>query len=735
MKVYQFVYLFVYIYCASGSKNFAKDYYVSVNGSDDWDGTSPKNDPSSNVGPWKTIKHAINKIRQLRKFPQSIQDETTLNIMAGTYYQDATLNLNKRDSFLNIVTYKGDDVSISGGFLLDTSWTQSGNILQTQFAGKCPAEVFYGNYRLLPARSANTQWKPNMSIGKEPYNEITGLLVETNTCTRNSTKYSQTCPDENRNGFVLNNEISGDWKFLEQTEILIFHSWIAEYVKIDKIVVQDGKRKVMFQKPLKHAPVGTHVVPSGWRFLIFNNIALLDTPGEYVCVEDSGIAHLSYIPPNNYGSDFILSNIETIMRFNGVSNVKLKGLKFQHSSSGGKGKDSWNWGAQSAIRLISSSDIDIEDCLFSHTGVTGLNLQNANRILIQNNVFSDMGYHGIMMMFNKMKSGTMEDVMIRNNYFDGCGNSRYWQPGCLWIGGYKNISVINNEITNTAYMGVGVRGLMPHGDKYWSDNGIIEPTRDDYVFHIEFNHIHDFGNGILNDYGAVYIGTSKVVCYKAPLDQVQKFCYTYIHVYNNLIHDSRSFKDDAAGLYSDSGTCGNTFENNIFYGNSGKPLYHHCGLDNISKNNYIHRKMGRSPPDHFWGGCETSSSGPQRYSNFKNIYYLESAEGFTFSKPWYRFYNEKPNFHNNLYWSQQQGDKNLKLFPSNSWNEFLTFDEWTASGQDANSIWNDPLFLDPSVGNYLLDPQSPAWNLGIKQIQLDKFGLQTKPKYYCEIGF
>ena len=45
MKVYQFVYLFVYIYCASGSKNFAKDYYVSVNGSDDWDGTSPKNDP------------------------------------------------------------------------------------------------------------------------------------------------------------------------------------------------------------------------------------------------------------------------------------------------------------------------------------------------------------------------------------------------------------------------------------------------------------------------------------------------------------------------------------------------------------------------------------------------------------------------------------------------------------------------------------------------------------------
>ena len=47
-----------------------------------------------------------------------------------------------------------------------------------------------------------------------------------------------------------------------------------------------------------------------------------------------------------------------------------------------------------------------------------------------------------------------EDVMISNNYFDGCGISHYWQPACIWVGGYKNVSVINNEITNVPNHGI-----------------------------------------------------------------------------------------------------------------------------------------------------------------------------------------------------------------------------------------------------------------------------------------
>lgn len=47
---------------------------------------------------------------------------------------------------------------------------------------------------------------------------------------------------------------------------------------------------------------------------------------------------------------------------------------------------------------------------------------------------------------------------------------------------------------------------MPHGGSYWEENGVVEPTREDYVYHVEFNHIYQYGQGILNDMGAVHSG-------------------------------------------------------------------------------------------------------------------------------------------------------------------------------------------------------------------------------------
>ena len=47
---------------------------------------------------------------------------------------------------------------------------------------------------------------------------------------------------------------------------------------------------------------------------------------------------------------------------------------------------------------------------------------------------------------------------------------------------------------------------MPHGGSYWEENGVVEPTREDYVYHVEFNHIYQYGQGILNDMGAVHAG-------------------------------------------------------------------------------------------------------------------------------------------------------------------------------------------------------------------------------------
>ena len=66
----------------------------------------------------------------------------------------------------------------------------------------------------------------------------------------------------------------------------------------------------------------------------------------------------------------------------------------------------------------------------------------------------------------------------------------------------------------------------------------------------------------------------------------------------------------------------------------------------------------------------------------------------------------------------------MKIFPDEK-----NWSEWIASGNDSASIWADPLFEDPYNRKYSIAENSPAWSLGIKQIQLDNFGIQSILKH------
>ena len=141
-------------------------------------------------------------------------------------------------------------------------------------------------------------------------------------------------------------------------------------------------------------------------------------PGEYVCVEEAGEAVFSYIPPSDLGVEVpVMSKLETILIL-GASSVTLQGLKFQHSSY--YGKDGYNFG-NAAVKVFNSEGININNCQFAHTGMTGLSVANSDDVQVQQNVFMDMGYHGLLIKDSK----PTRNVKISNNYFDGCGTSRF----------------------------------------------------------------------------------------------------------------------------------------------------------------------------------------------------------------------------------------------------------------------------------------------------------------------
>ena len=97
---------------------------------------------------------------------------------------------------------------------------------------------------------------------------------------------------------------------------------------------ENGRRKVMFQEPLSHAAVGTWIRSGALRYLVVNNRAVLDAPGEYVCTQEGEEAVISWIPPDSVTTPHItpvMAGPEILVQMTNVQGVSLEGVKFHHA--------------------------------------------------------------------------------------------------------------------------------------------------------------------------------------------------------------------------------------------------------------------------------------------------------------------------------------------------------------------------------------------------------------------
>ena len=78
---------------------------------------------------------------------------------------------------------------------------------------------------------------------------------------------------------------------------------------------------------------GKYATSGDWRYLIFNNLALLDAPGEYVCINNGdGTSDFSYIPPvGDENTDVVVSQLKTLIDMSQVTDFQLDG-KWNYSA-------------------------------------------------------------------------------------------------------------------------------------------------------------------------------------------------------------------------------------------------------------------------------------------------------------------------------------------------------------------------------------------------------------------
>ena len=76
-----------------------------------------------------------------------------------------------------------------------------------------------------------------------------------------------------------------------------------------------------------------------WSFEVScRNIAVLDVPGEYVCVQEAeDLAVISWIAPDGVEDDVtpVMTKLEIIIQAVGTEQINIEGLQFHHTTYNG----------------------------------------------------------------------------------------------------------------------------------------------------------------------------------------------------------------------------------------------------------------------------------------------------------------------------------------------------------------------------------------------------------------
>jgi parallel beta-helix repeat protein len=248
----------------------------------------------------------------------------------------------------------------------------------------------------------------------------------------------------------------------------------------------------------------------------------------------------------------------------------------------------------------------------------------------------------------------------------------------VWIGSAADNEVLHNEISDLYYSAISVGWRWGYAPSYAKRN------------HIEWNHLHHLGKGLLSDMGGVYtLGPSEGTT-----------------VSHNLIHDVICLTYGGWGLYTDEGSSGITLEGNVTYNTTDGGFHQHYGKDNIVRNNVLA----------FSEEFQLKRSRDEDHRSFtfeKNILVYDHGELMSSNGV---NSTEHLLLKDNIYWDYRGQ-------PPTFTNKKLSFSAWQKTGQDSGSLNVDPLFVDPQHHDFRLREGSPALKLGITSIDTSSMGV------------
>lgn len=718
-------------------------FYVAPSGNDGNPGTKSKPFASLN----RAKEAVLNYVREGAE-----NQEFKVYFRGGTYYFDQP------------TVFSEDEFSSGKNRIIFSAFEDEKPVFNagTKLSGWSKVETDLPN---LPENAVGNVWYTMIPENSEParflFNDA-GPLVNAvskglyTTEDENTFKHLDTPPTkEQLSFFKFPKEQFRQWENLQDIEAVVrtYEGWIMNILPIKSLDFKDSVAYTSIPGTYRISRLKGFWYEKQYNLWVQNAIDFLDEPGEWMINTTEG--KIYYWPKENEPGNVYYPVMKEIIRVEGDQKNKkiIRNLEFRGITFMGGNRDTWEDGdvgiqhdwafydkSDALVRFTNSEDCVVDECTFTNSGGGGIRFdfysQNSKVI---NSYFSNLG--GTSVLFVGYGPGG-EDVnrnnLIINNEIHDIGQSYWHSPGIfIWQSGGNKIA--HNLIYNTPYTGIVISGprpqfMNPRMKGRREITGTVNHANIDTLFDVDHDDWHRFEP------------------YADRWDEIiEKYLFASDNVveYNELHHIDQTI-DDGNGIYFSGTGLGNIARRNYLHNNTDVFLHGIIRADDQAKdvtiteniiykftnegikikhpctvtNNYIINWQwsqwwhGLNYPKQYF--INVSPVGPEIEGTVieNNICYQSDGEtqpffGVSIYYPLAKSISLSDlKVNNNLYFDAGADPENDKKL-----------EETRTNGLDVNTIIADPLFEGFDDAGFRMKSNSPAFNIGIKQIEIEKMGL------------
>jgi parallel beta-helix repeat protein len=661
--------------------------YVAINGNDQWSGRLPAPDESGTDGPFASIKQARDRIRELKYSEKPIGPVTVL-IRGGIYYIEETIRFGPQDSGtqdapVSYIAYPGEKPELVGGRRITGFKPVEGGMVSVRLPEVKEGKWYFRQLFVDGKRQTRARY-PNA----DPADPYRGGFLYTDTADPPSFDKKTFHPTE----FIYK---PGDFILpisrieTPDAEVHIFPSGPESCRAFQEIVniknVDEDRRMITVQGKECVAGIG-----AGDRYFVENVFEALDSPGEWYLNKETGV--LYYQPTEGFSeqSEVIAPVVGRLIEVIGesapqipVTYLRFAGFTIRATdySPDDDGCIGFGMGNNGVLHFRNVIGCIVEDCTFTNIGKYAVSLTGGENNHVIRNEISGSAEGGVLVQ-NAARN------TVSDNHIHNCGAVCKHIGGVVLTGEMSDGNVIShNYIHDISRYGISLKNPGSHNV-------------------LEFNRIHHT-NTETYDSGGIEVS------------QHDRQFRSHSIIRNNVVGDTIGYSFDdkqpvfmSWGIYLDSYAGGYTVVDNITYRNSHGGIMLQGGKDNIVQNNVFVDSSRRqvSVSNHM-----NNSTGVVFEKNI--VYFTDSTLP---AMTTYKLSEQTIQIDNNLYFTPSPG----KLWINSP--GVVSFADWVQKGYDVHSIIADPLFVDKDKDNYTLKMDSPAFNLGFRQIDISTVGPRSK---------